>query len=286
MRPIIKRKYPEMKGLDITRQIGQAWNEVSIDEKTPYLELENDSKTEYKNAMVEWRQNQIMSAHSFKDLDEHEIIQEGQDDDHEEEYQNAAEAYKKSQIQQEVLVDELKSEAGDETEVLPLDGNDDTCASVDEEDRSEESSQKEIRRTGSKADDDEDTAISKNQQEERQQEHTDAIAQGLNTAAGNEHLPSYPDQQEQIFPINMINTHQDVQNQFLFQHRLPNTSPYIGSNAMAFHNAFAPGSIPLGNTIPYGQLPVVPNFFLDQGQSLMNPVAMNPAFLQMQQNKI
>ncbi len=82
MRPKIKEKNPEMKGLDITRKVGVSWNETSMAEKEPYLKLEADSRKEYKEAMMTWRKNQITYAateHSADDEKEVQDVKDGQD---------------------------------------------------------------------------------------------------------------------------------------------------------------------------------------------------------------
>jgi upstream-binding transcription factor len=92
-RPKIKEKYPDLKGLEITRQVGQAWSEATPEEKAPFMELENKSKDEYRKGMEKWRRNQ--NLYSNNDYDDEESCIEIQDDENGDESHHSVDTEKK-----------------------------------------------------------------------------------------------------------------------------------------------------------------------------------------------
>jgi len=56
-RPYVKAHNLNMNGLDITKLIGEMWNQTTKDEKLPFLKLEEMSRNQYKRDMADWRAN-------------------------------------------------------------------------------------------------------------------------------------------------------------------------------------------------------------------------------------
>jgi len=56
-RPIVKVENPTLNGLEITKLVGQKWNEATTQERIPFVQLEELSRVRYKKAMAEWRMN-------------------------------------------------------------------------------------------------------------------------------------------------------------------------------------------------------------------------------------
>ena len=57
MRPRIKSQNPEMKNIDISKQLGEAWRTASTSEKEPYVEKEKEDRARYKREMLVWNSN-------------------------------------------------------------------------------------------------------------------------------------------------------------------------------------------------------------------------------------
>jgi len=56
-RPYVKAHNLNMNGLDITKLIGEMWNQTTTREKSPFLKLEEMSRNQYKRDMADCRAN-------------------------------------------------------------------------------------------------------------------------------------------------------------------------------------------------------------------------------------
>lgn len=54
MRPFLKKENPEMTAMEITKLLGELWNNASTPERKRFVELETESRNLYQVAMAEW----------------------------------------------------------------------------------------------------------------------------------------------------------------------------------------------------------------------------------------
>lgn len=67
----LKKENPTMKTTEISRMLGQMWNEASDEEKRPFVEREELEREEYKKKMNDWKKQKELQdqEYSLKSLD-------------------------------------------------------------------------------------------------------------------------------------------------------------------------------------------------------------------------
>jgi len=57
MRPKVTKEFPNLKVAERAKYLGRKWQELTDEEKKPYLEANAAAKEKYKEAMIEYKAN-------------------------------------------------------------------------------------------------------------------------------------------------------------------------------------------------------------------------------------
>lgn len=55
----LRKEFPDMHHLDVTKKIGEEWMALSDEQKKPYLDAALDDKIRYKKEMKEYRKTAV-----------------------------------------------------------------------------------------------------------------------------------------------------------------------------------------------------------------------------------
>ena len=63
MRPRIKAEYPDMRNIDISRRLGEAWARATDEAKSPYMAKERADRSRYRREMQAWNAHKATGFH-------------------------------------------------------------------------------------------------------------------------------------------------------------------------------------------------------------------------------